>query len=359
MQENKTIPPQNLPDLQSPEAPQQPRGRLFTLKVGFALFFVVIAGRLVQIQLIEGPKFQALAKRQYEQTVVLPAVRGNIFDRNNNVLASNSMFVSFAADPKVVGDNADDIARQFSAAFSKPKSFYMAKLQSVTSSGAPRRFVWLERRVRAEVAKRIESVQGAARAGKKTEGELLALYEKIRAALDKGAWANTVRLSDDERRMLKDLHLHTLKPLLLALNTTEGQHAPSLAARTAIMMDVKKEADMAELSEDDLKELGLKRTALDELIRAAYETLGLLTFFTSGPKETRAWTVTQGAKAPQAAGVIHSDFERGFIAAEVIHWNDLVTLGGETRAKEVGKMRLEGKEYVVQDGDVVHFRFSV
>ena len=157
MQENKTIPPQNLPDLQSPEAPQQPRGRLFTLKVGFALFFVVIAGRLVQIQLIEGPKFQALAKRQYEQTVVLPAVRGNIFDRNNNVLASNSMFVSFAADPKVVGDNADDIARQFSAAFSKPKSFYMAKLQSVTSSGAPRRFVWLERRVRAEVAKRIES----------------------------------------------------------------------------------------------------------------------------------------------------------------------------------------------------------
>jgi len=211
----------------------------------------------------------------------------------------------------------------------------------------------------ATVAKRIESVQGAARAGKKTEGELLALYEKIRAALDKGAWANTVRLSDDERRMLKDLHLHTLKPLLLALNTTEGQHAPSLAARTAIMMDVKKEADMAELSEDDLKELGLKRTALDELIRAAYETLGLLTFFTSGPKETRAWTVTQGAKAPQAAGVIHSDFERGFIAAEVIHWNDLVTLGGETRAKEVGKMRLEGKEYVVQDGDVVHFRFSV
>ena len=157
MAENKSIPPQNVPDLQTPEMPQQPRGRFFTLKVAFALFFVVITGRLVQIQLIEGPKFQALARKQYEQTVTLPAVRGNIYDRNSNVLASNSMFVSFAADPKVVGDNADEIARQFSAAFGRPRSFYMAKLQSVTSSGAPKRFVWMERRVRPEVAKRIES----------------------------------------------------------------------------------------------------------------------------------------------------------------------------------------------------------
>jgi len=157
MPEKNTISPQNLPGLQTPETPQQPRGRFFTLKLGFALFFVVIAVRLVQIQVIEGPRFQALAKKQYEQTVVLPAVRGNMYDRNNNVLASNSMFVSFAADPKVVGDNADDIARQFSAAFGRPKSFYMAKLQSVTSSGAPKRFAWLERRVRPEMAKRIES----------------------------------------------------------------------------------------------------------------------------------------------------------------------------------------------------------
>ncbi len=157
MPENKTIPPQNLPGLQTPETLQQPRGRFFTLKLGFALFFVVIAARLIQIQLIEGPKFQAIARKQYEQTVVLPAVRGNIYDRNGNVLASNSVFVSFAADPKVVGDKADDIARQFSAAFGKSRAFYLAKLQSVTSSGAPKRFVWLERRVLAEIAKRIES----------------------------------------------------------------------------------------------------------------------------------------------------------------------------------------------------------
>jgi hypothetical protein len=124
-------------------------------------------------------------------------------------------------------------------------------------------------------------------------------------------------------------------------------------------MDIKKEAELAELSEEDLKELGLKRAALDELIRLAYDTLGLLTFFTSGPKETRAWTVRQGATAPQAAGVIHTDFERGFIAAEVIDWKELVSLGSETKAKELGKMRLEGKGYVMQDGDVVHFRFAV
>ncbi len=128
-----------------------------TLKLAFALFFVLITGRLLQIQILEAPTYQAIARKQYEQTFVLPSVRGNIYDRNNNVLASNSMFVSFAADPKVVGDNADDAAEQFSAAFNKPRAFYLAKLQSVTSSGAPKRFVWLERRVRPEVAKRIES----------------------------------------------------------------------------------------------------------------------------------------------------------------------------------------------------------
>jgi cell division protein FtsI/penicillin-binding protein 2 len=157
MPKNNTIPPENVPDLQVPEIQQQPRGRFLTLKLAFALFFVVIAARLIQIQLIESPKFQALARKQYEQTVVLPAVRGNIYDRYENVLASNSIFVSFAADPKLVGDNAEDIARQFSAAFGKPRAFYLAKLQSVKSSGAPKRFVWLERRVRPEVAKRIES----------------------------------------------------------------------------------------------------------------------------------------------------------------------------------------------------------
>lgn len=159
MQEKNIIPPQNVPDLQNSEPVQQPRGRILTLKLFFALFFVVIAARLVQIQIVEGSKFQNLARKQYERTVTLPAVRGNIYDRNNNVLASNSMFVSFAADPKVVGENAEEIARQFSAVFGRSRTFYMTKLQSVTTSGAPKRFVWLERRVRPEVAKKIESAR--------------------------------------------------------------------------------------------------------------------------------------------------------------------------------------------------------
>lgn len=208
------------------------------------------------------------------------------------------------------------------------------------------------------VAKRIESIHGHARAGRKDAVELLAVYEKVRAALDKGAWANTVALTHEERLQLKDLSLLTLKPLLFVLNISEGQSVPA-GTTPALPMDIKKEAEVAELSEEDLKELGLKRTALDELIRVAYDTLGLLTFITTGPKETRAWTVSIGAKAPQAAGVIHSDFERGFIAAEMIDWKELVALGSEAKAKELGKMRLEGKEYVMRDGDVVHFRFSV
>ncbi len=157
MPEQKKIPPQQAPPSQQPEAPQHPRGRLFTLKLAFALFFVVITGRLIQIQVLEASKYQTIARKQYEQMFVLPAVRGSMYDRNSNVLASNSMFVSFAADPKVVGDNADDIAAQFSNAFGKPRSFYLSKLHSVNASGAPKRFVWLERRVPGDIAKRLES----------------------------------------------------------------------------------------------------------------------------------------------------------------------------------------------------------
>ncbi|HTY35550.1 MAG TPA: penicillin-binding transpeptidase domain-containing protein [Bacteroidota bacterium] len=157
MTEQKKTQTQQVPPSQQPETPQQPRGRFFTLKLAFALFFVLIAGRLIQIQVLDSSRYQNLAKKQYEQTFVLPAVRGNLYDRNNNVLASNSMFVSFAADPKVAGEYADDIAAQFSGAFGKPRSFYLAKLHSVNASGAPKRFVWLERRVPGDLAKRLEA----------------------------------------------------------------------------------------------------------------------------------------------------------------------------------------------------------
>ena len=157
MPEQKKSPTQQVPQSQPLETQQQPRGRLFTLKFAFALFFVLIAGRLVQIQVLDASKYQALARKQYEKTFVLPSVRGNLYDRNSNVLASNSMFVSFAADPKIAGDYADDISAQFSGAFGKPRSFYLSKLHSVNASGSPKRFVWLERRVSGDIAKRLES----------------------------------------------------------------------------------------------------------------------------------------------------------------------------------------------------------
>jgi cell division protein FtsI (penicillin-binding protein 3) len=139
------------------QSPIKARGRFIALKLGFALFFLVIAARLTEVQFLQASKYQSIARKQYELTAVLPAVRGNIYDRNHNVLASNSIFVSFAADPKVVGENANEIVRQFAAAFGKSPSYYAAKLHSVTSSGSLKRFVWLERHVRSEVAKRIEA----------------------------------------------------------------------------------------------------------------------------------------------------------------------------------------------------------
>jgi len=218
----------------------------------------------------------------------------------------------------------------------------------------------------ATVAKRITSIEGSAHAGIKEARELFAVYEKCKRALDQGNWVNEAHLSAEEQEKIKDLNLLTVKPLLFVLNITE-QNTPTVSPpgkvenerEGVITMDIKKEADLAELSDDDLKELGLVRTGLFKLIHAAYETLDLITFFTTGPKETRAWTVRRGSKAPHAAGVIHSDFERGFITAEVIGYENFVQAGGEAKAKEQGTLRLEGKEYMVQDGDVVHFRFSV
>ena len=157
MPENNNISAQKPAVAAQPETSMKGRGRFITLKLGFALFFLAIAGRLTQVQFVQSSKYQSIARKQYELTVVQPAVRGNIYDRNNNVLASNSMFVSFAADPKVVGENADENARQFAAAFGKAQSYYAAKLRSMTSSGSLKRFVWLERHVRPEVAKRIEA----------------------------------------------------------------------------------------------------------------------------------------------------------------------------------------------------------
>jgi|SRR3989344_1059163 len=213
------------------------------------------------------------------------------------------------------------------------------------------------------VEKRFEALSaklktGEDRATRKTTELVLRVLE----AFGKGVPARALALNKEERTELKDLHLLTLKPVLFVFNTDEENPSPS-EEKNAMRINAKQEAELAELSQNEAKEyltaLGRIHSGLEELIRESYALLGLITFFTSGEKETRAWTVTYGVKAPEAAGVIHSDFERGFIRAEVANWKDFIAYGGETGVKQKGLWRLEGKEYGIRDGDVCYFRFSV
>ena len=210
--------------------------------------------------------------------------------------------------------------------------------------------------------------------GDKEAQRIIALLDKVQPVLDQARPARSVALSKEEQSVLKPLCLMTAKPAMYVANVAEdgfhdnpllqkiqayaaAEHAPVVAICASL------EAQMSDLSDEDkqvfLADMGLTEAGLDRLIRAGYALLGLQTFFTAGPKEVRAWTVAIGATAPQAAGVIHTDFERGFIRAEVITYEDYIACKGEHGAKEAGKLRLEGKEYVVRDGDVVHFRFNV
>lgn len=203
----------------------------------------------------------------------------------------------------------------------------------------------------------------------KRDKELLpkiALVERVRDWMNEGHRARTMEMTAEERELLRDLHLLTMKPMLYVANVDEDALGTPLApidGVAPIPICAKVEADLAELDPAEaaeyLEAIGLEEPGLDALIREAYALLGLQSFFTAGEKEVRAWTVPIGAKAPQAAGVIHTDFERGFIKAEVVSYADYDALGGEKAAREAGKLRIEGKEYVMADGDVVHFRFNV
>ena len=203
---------------------------------------------------------------------------------------------------------------------------------------------------------------------------LVDALEKILPSLNQGQPVRGVNLYPEERAVLKPLFLLTAKPTMYVANVEEHgfENNPLLekvrefAAREGapvVAVCAKVEAEIADLSDEDksvfLEDMGMHEPGLNRVIRAGYQLLGLLTYFTAGPKEVRAWTVSTGATAPQAAGVIHTDFEKGFIRAETIAFDDYVKFKGETGAKEAGKMRLEGKEYVVHDGDVMHFRFNV
>jgi GTP-binding protein YchF len=219
-----------------------------------------------------------------------------------------------------------------------------------------------------------KNVKVAKTGGDKEAQRLVAVLEKAQAALDAGRPARSVDWSKEELVVLKPLFLLTMKPTLYVANVAEHgfdqnpllerveahakkEGAPVVAICAAL------EAQLADMSEEDKKvflaDAGLEEPGLNRLARAAYAILGLQTYFTAGPKEVRAWTVPTGATAPQAAGVIHTDFERGFIRAEVATYDDFVAHGGELGAKEAGKLRVEGKDYLVRDGDVMHFRFNV
>jgi len=227
----------------------------------------------------------------------------------------------------------------------------------------------------ASVDRQIGKVEKVARAGGDKEAQrALAVLTKVRVALNEARPARTVDLYPEERALLAPYFLLTMKPTLYVANVAEhgfegnpmleqlrrraaGERAPVVAISAAL------EAQIADLDAEDkalfLADMGMTEPGLDRLIRAAYGLLGLHTYFTAGPKEVRAWTIPFNANAAQAAGVIHTDFERGFIRAEVIGYDDYVACHGEQGAKEAGRMRLEGRDYVVRDGDVMHFRFNV
>ncbi|MBU0646169.1 redox-regulated ATPase YchF [Patescibacteria group bacterium] len=220
------------------------------------------------------------------------------------------------------------------------------------------------------VAKRLDSVKAHMKAGrtKDLEKEESALV-KINALLERGQMANLAELDEDEDKMVKGLQLLTRKPILYVLNVDEqtasdpAWQSPLGPERLAIALSIKVESEITEMALEDqktfLEELGLKESGLDRVIKTCYQLLGLITYFTSGEMETKAWTIKKGTKAPQAAGVIHTDFEKGFIRAEVIKCTDFIELNGEAGARDEGKIGVQGKEYVMEDGDVCHFRFNV
>ncbi|PIR96415.1 MAG: redox-regulated ATPase YchF [Candidatus Doudnabacteria bacterium CG10_big_fil_rev_8_21_14_0_10_42_18] len=241
------------------------------------------------------------------------------------------------------------------------------------------------------VEKRLESVSKQAKSGDREMIIKKQVLDKYRAALEQGQMANTVELTDEEKEHSKDIELLTTKPFLFVANNKfnldtkqysssipneaekslipslkNGQGIsplPSVGRDDMIVIDAKIESELSELPDEEraqyLKELGLPEAGLDRIIKQAYKTLNLITFITAGPKESKAWTCTAGSKAPQAAGKIHTDFEKGFIRAEVIQWNKLLEAGSYAKAREKGWLRTEGKNYTIQDGDVVHFLFNV
>ncbi len=218
----------------------------------------------------------------------------------------------------------------------------------------------------ATIERAMPKVQKESHRGDKRSVTKLATMERLQAWMNEGHRARTMEMTDEERESISDLFLLTMKPVLYVANVDEDgltAELPLIDGIKPIPICAQVEAELAELEPDEAKEylesLGLEESGLAVLARAAYNLLGLQSYFTAGEMEVKAWTIPIGATAPKAAGVIHGDFERGFIKAETIAYDDYVSLGGEAGAKAAGKLRMEGKDYVVKDGDVMHFRFNV
>ncbi len=225
------------------------------------------------------------------------------------------------------------------------------------------------------VEKRIDRTGKLLKGGNKEAQAEMEVLEKVRKGLNEGVPARRMGLSDKEQELIREIFLLTLKPVLYVANVNEAEAAHPGAAAQQVMAYAEQEgapsvvlsgsieSEIANLPEEEqkafLSDLGLKASGLDRMARAGYQLLNLFTYFTAGEKEVRDWTISAGTKAPQAAGVIHSDFEKGFIRAEVYHFDDLMKYKSEQAVKEAGLLRLEGKEYSVRDGDIMHFRFNV
>ena len=209
--------------------------------------------------------------------------------------------------------------------------------------------------------KRIAKNHKMAKGGNKEAIKFQELLERIKQQLEQGTPVRQMELNEEEKEQIQDLHLLTVKPMLYVLNIDESHQGEevNIEAENVIRLNIKQEEEIANLGEEEQKEyieeLGLDRSGVDRLIRTAYDLLNLITFFTTGSPETRAWTVERNSTAPEAAGQIHTDMQKGFVKAEVINWEDFVNVGGEQVAKEKGLMCLEGKDYIVRDGDICHF----
>ena len=226
------------------------------------------------------------------------------------------------------------------------------------------------------IEKRADKVRRTAKSGNKEHVKLVELYDGLLEHLNQEKPARSYEVSEEDQPLVDELYLLTAKPILYVCNVDEdsfpdgNQHTEAFRAAVAdenaeiLLVSAQIEAEIAELDtaedrQEFLEDMGLEEPGVNRVIRASYSLLRLLTYFTAGEKEVRAWTITEGTKAPGAAGVIHTDFEKGFIRAEVIHYADYVEYGSEAGARDAGKLNVEGKEYVVEDGDVMHFRFNV